>query len=105
VRPAQIKTQLGRRLRHFRSIIYSQIFRVAENLAKIDPIDVEIIGPTEIVKNKYKKIKNNSRTQARLLLLFCSIAGHGGGGAGHIGTTCHLNDPCTAAMRPSVELL
>jgi len=38
-----------------RLIIYSHSSTNPENLAKIGPIDVQIIGLTVIVKKKYKK--------------------------------------------------
>jgi len=46
---------------YFRLIIYSHSSTKPEHLAKIGPIDFEIIGLTAIVNNKYK-ITNRSRT-------------------------------------------
>jgi len=40
----------GSKKTHFRSFIYSRSSTKRENLAKIDPVDVEIIGLREIAK-------------------------------------------------------
>jgi len=46
------------------SIIYSHSSTNPDNFAKIGPVDVEIIGLTEIVKNKiYKQQQNISPQQ------------------------------------------
>jgi len=45
---------LKRSKTNFRSFIYSHRSTKPANMLKIDPVDIEIIGPTEIVKKKYE---------------------------------------------------
>jgi len=42
-------------------ITYSHSSTKSENLPKIGPIDIEIIGLIEIAKNKYKEINKKQR--------------------------------------------
>jgi len=52
---------LKNRKTNFRLFIYNQSSTNLENVAKISHADVDIIGLTEIVKNKYKNINKKPR--------------------------------------------
>ena len=70
-------TSLGYRKTDFRSFIYSQSSTNTENSAKTGPVDVEIVGLTEIVLKKYIKINKKQKQNMSLPLAARSSSGSG----------------------------
>ena len=69
-------TLIGLHVRHTLNKCYLQVLRrkrYAENSVKIRPVDVEIIGPTEIVKEKSRAYsKRVPRTNCALRIKKCA---------------------------------